>query len=71
MGELAREQRHIARRSAHHEPHDWLCGLDALERVHTEEQTGERGDLVGGHQPRAHRQQHHKLGDECHHAQAP
>jgi hypothetical protein len=68
---LGREKLDLARGSAHNKPHVGLGCLHSLERMYAEEQAGERGHLVGGHQPCADRNQEHQLRDERHEAQAP
>lgn len=48
-----------------------LGRVNALQRVHTEEQSRQRGRLVGGHQPGARAEQQDELHDERRQAQAP
>jgi hypothetical protein len=67
----ASDQHHLTRGSAHDQANLALCGFHALERVHAQEQSGESGDLVGGHQPGAQGEQERELGDERHHPQPP
>jgi len=69
--QLARHQCDLPGRHSQDQADIGLGGVDTLERMHSQEEPGESGHLVGAHQPGADRDQQHELGRERDQAQTP